>query len=192
MNKWIILSLIGLSACGSLNPEPLQIEAKDGANGENGQDGQNGSNGLNGKSLVSQARIATSLECPSSAGSAVDIYVDNDNSGTVSLGDSFQSGLVACNGINGQNAVANTTGYDFTNTTACIDLGEGFSGKKSSSSSNSVRLYIGATCAGSTLNELSEGGDEIFSPSASVLFILEGANSGLMAPLVIRKVKYNI
>lgn len=189
MNKWIILSLIGFSACGSLNPEPLQIEAKDGANGENGQDGQDGQNG---KSLVSQARIATSLECPSSAGSAVDIYLDNDDSGAVSLGDSFQSGLVACNGVNGQNAVANTTGYDFTNTTACINLGEGFSGKKSSSSSSSVRLYIGATCAGSILNELSEGGDEIFSPSASVLFILEGANSGLMAPLVIRKVKYNI
>lgn len=221
MKKLLMLAV--LAGCGE-NVIPLASPIKgedgvDGTNGENGTDGINGAdgedglngadgadgldgaagvagaNGTNGLSLVSQSRSATVIECPSSLGTAVDIFVDFDNSFTVTPGDVFQSGLVACNGVagsNGSNAVASVTGFNFTGTTACRDLGFNLSGAKTSTTSNNVRLYPNSTCQGSHINELAEGSDEIYYASDSVIYILEGNNSGTIAPLSIRRLVFNL
>lgn len=186
-------------------PEPINgVDGQTGAQGQpgtNGQDGVDGAggvdgtNGSNGKSLVSQSRAATNIECASSLGTAVDIYLDMDNSFTVSAGDQFQSGLVACNGIagtNGANAVASVTGFGFTNTTACQDLGNNRSANKSSTTTDSVRIYPNSTCQGSAINTLGEGGDEIYYLSDNIIYIIEGNNSGTIAPLTIRRVVFNL
>lgn len=167
----------------------------DGQDGVDGADGSNGAAGANGKSLVSQSRPASNLECPSSLGSAIDVYLDMDSSLTVSGGDVLQSGLVACNGVagtNGANAAASVTGFNFTSTTACINLGSGYSANKSSSGSDSIRIFPNSICGVGAVNTLVEGGDEVFYASDSVLFIIEGNNSGTIAPLVLRKVVFNL
>lgn len=211
------LMLVLLSGCGSGLPnDSVEIIAKDGKDGlpgkdgENGQDGvdgedgqdgaagQNGANGLNGSnghSLVTQSRVATALECPLSSGTAVDIFIDIDDSYAVSFGDIFQSGLVACNGVNGvngSNALASVTGFSFSNTTTCRNLGDNFSANKSSSNSDSVRIFPNSSCSGSSINTLSEGGDEIYQASDSLLFVLEGNNSGSVAPLTLRKMVFSL
>ncbi len=167
----------------------------DGQAGVDGQDGEAGTSGLNGKSLISQSRAASNIECPASLGTAVDIYLDMDNSFTVSAGDQFQSGLVACNGIagtNGANAVASVAGFGFTNTTACQDLGNNRSANKSSTTTDSIRIYPNSTCQGSAINTLGEGGDEIYYLSDNIIYIVEGNNSGTIAPLTIRRVVFNL
>jgi hypothetical protein len=71
-----------------------------GLNGSDGRDGINGKDGANGHSLVSQFVDASDFECPN-GGSRLDIFMDIDDSLSVSESDLFESSLIACNGVNG-------------------------------------------------------------------------------------------
>lgn len=168
--------------------------------GSNGMDGTDGINGSNGHSIVSVSRLATNLECPGLGGSAVDFYLDVDDSLSVSVNDVLQSGVVACNGSNGLNSMASVSVFNFVNSSACqtIVSGELFA-NKASSNSNKIRLYnnelecINKSGSGNNtgrINELCEGHDELFYHSDSVLVIIEGSNSGSV-PLRLRKIVFN-
>jgi hypothetical protein len=185
--KYKILLAAMLASCGS-----PQTQLLPGINGINGVDGADGADGVNGLALISQARTATALECPSSTGTAIDVYQDTDSSGTVSAGDVFQSGLVSCNGTDGNNSVASVTSFNFTNHVSCFDLGNNFSAKKSSTTANDVRIYPNSSCSGSHVNSLAEGSDEVFQVTDNMLLILEGNNSGTIAPLTIRRILFNL
>lgn len=68
-----------------------------------GPQGPQGPAGSNGHSLVSQTvTIGSGLLCPN-GGESLDIYLDLDDSLSVSAADVYQSSLVACNGLNGLN-----------------------------------------------------------------------------------------
>lgn len=191
MKKLLAMALL-ISACGQLEPQSTTLPV--GQDGKDGSNGVDGTNGVNGASLVSISRAATALECPTSLGSAVDIYLDLDNSFTVTSGDMLQSGLVACNGnngTNGLNATASAVGFNFTGTVSCQDIGYGYSAKKSTSTSSEIRLYPNSSCLGSDINRLSEGGDEVFSPSSNVVYILEGNDSGSIGVLTLRRLVFN-
>lgn len=98
MKKLLIAMTFVMAGCGQVGPQ-----------GPKGDSGDQGPAGNNGHSLVSQIVAATSLECPSS-GQRLDIYLDRDDSLTVSAGDTFQSALIACNGANGLNGVQGVPG----------------------------------------------------------------------------------
>ena len=64
--------------------------------------GSNGSDGANGHSMVSQFVESEGLDC-TNGGTSLDIYLDLDDSLSVSEGDFYTGSLVACNGANGLN-----------------------------------------------------------------------------------------
>lgn len=78
--------------------------------GDNGKDGKDGANG---HSLVSQfvQLDNNSLEC-SNAGTRLDIYLDLDDTFTVSSNDSYVGSLIACAGLNGLNGINGLDGTD--------------------------------------------------------------------------------
>lgn len=99
--KQILLALVlslALVGCG-----------KEGAKGETGSVGPQGPQGANGHSLVSEVVAASALECAVS-GQRLDIYIDLDDSLSLTTGDSFISSLVACNGANGLNGAQGVAG----------------------------------------------------------------------------------
>ncbi len=71
--------------------------------GPTGLTGAVGASGANGHSLVSEMVEASWCECDWRGGNRLDIYLDLDDSLSVSEGDTFQSALIACNGMNGLN-----------------------------------------------------------------------------------------
>lgn len=85
--KILLLSLLILSACGPAKERTSIYQPKDGKDGSNGH------------SLVSE--YVESCECES-GGTRLDIFIDIDDSLSVSEGDIYQSSLVACNGAQGQ------------------------------------------------------------------------------------------
>ncbi len=64
--------------------------------------GPQGPGGANGHSVVSQYLPAGELEC-ASTGNRLDLYLDLDDSLSVTEGDLYQGSLVACDGLNGAN-----------------------------------------------------------------------------------------
>lgn len=106
----MILSMVMLAACAG----------KDGSNGSNGANGRDGNPGIgapgnggsNGHSIVAHSRAASNIECPFTAGTAVDFYTDLDDSMSFTSGDLLQAGVVSCNGMNGQ---AGQNGQDGSN-----------------------------------------------------------------------------
>lgn len=96
MKKLLMLSV--LAACG----ESVVV-----IKGINGKDGEPGANG---HSLVSEYVEASLLECPVSSGSRLDVYVDLDDSLSVSEGDMYNGSLVVCNGAQGLQGVAGEQG----------------------------------------------------------------------------------
>ena len=101
MKKCLVLLMVIVSGCAP------QIERLGVINGTNG------TNGTNGHSLVSQfVNLEESLECPN-GGTSLDIYLDIDDSLTVSESDTYTNSLIACNGSNGlqgATGVAGSTG----------------------------------------------------------------------------------
>lgn len=71
--------------------------------------GINGHDGKNGHSMVSEYNTPSGMEC-SNGGSRLDVYLDMDDSLTVSSNDTYQGSLVACNGMNGLAGAQGTTG----------------------------------------------------------------------------------
>lgn len=98
MKTMFILFAMSLIACGPTK-EVVQVV-----------NGKDGSNGLNGHSLVSQfVTLHEGLVCPN-GGQSLDVYLDNDDSLSVSTADSYQSSVIACNGSNGLNGTTGATG----------------------------------------------------------------------------------
>lgn len=110
MNKYIV-GLMFLLSVGCSHKESVTFMP--GPQGDAGATGATGAAGANGHSLVSQTVEAGYCECDQAGGNRLDIYLDNDDSLSVSEGDSFQSALIACNGrngLNGSNGLPGTTG----------------------------------------------------------------------------------
>lgn len=98
MNKKLtILCLALLGACG--DRDTVEIYK-----------GKDGSDGSNGHSLVSEYVQASELECDALGGSRLDIYMDMDDSLSLSEGDSYSNSMVACNGANGANGINGEAG----------------------------------------------------------------------------------
>jgi len=120
MNKFnvVIISLGLLTGCGHKSTVELiqgdtgtqGVRGADGAAGPAGSNGATGAAGANGHSLVSQfVDSEEGIEC-CNGGTRLDIYLDLDDSLTVSEGDEFSNSLVACNGLNGRNGHNGETG----------------------------------------------------------------------------------
>lgn len=136
MKKILMTFLVCLISCGPTR-EVVQIyTGTPGATGETGatgEKGDKGDDGANGHSLVSQYMPATSLECDSTGGSRLDVYVDLDDSLTASEGDVYLNSLVACNGLNGLNGTDGQDGSDGTNGNNGINGHDGVAGPPGSS-----------------------------------------------------------
>jgi len=104
----LIIAAIALSGC-----------AKDGSNGSDGRSGVDGTPGIgtpgapgqDGYSIVSKTPGTLPPTC-TNGGAAVDLYLDLDRSLTYTVGDSYQSTLFACNGIDGQDGEDGQDGQD--------------------------------------------------------------------------------
>ena len=97
MNRLLLLTFI--SACGVSEVSLIR-----------GLDGKDGLAGSNGHSLVSEYVIlGAGLEC-ANAGARLDIYLDLDDSLSVSSGDLFLNGLAVCNGLNGAQGLQGVAG----------------------------------------------------------------------------------
>jgi hypothetical protein len=115
-----IIAILGLltiltTGCQIERNKLATIDAKDGINGldgeqgdkgdkgdkgEQGNAGLNGKDGANGHSIVTQQQKASELEC-SNSGYRLDMYLDNDDSLSVSENDKYLNSLVICDGLNG-------------------------------------------------------------------------------------------
>lgn len=161
----------------------------DGVAGNDGADGSDGVDGSDGISLVSSSRMATLAEC-STGGSAVDIYADIDASGTVTLSDSLQAGLVACNGAVGAAGTNGTNGTSATmvattlsSQSTCYNLGDNIFVRRTSNSSSSV--YTSASCSSTLASGFGRSSNEVYS-SGNILLIWEGSGSST----VVRKLVF--
>jgi len=108
--KKLILGLLLASIAAGCAPDREVVEIYKGVPGPQGEQGPQGPQGENGHSLVSETVEAGEIECDSAGGNRLDIYVDMDDSLSVSEGDVFQSALIACNGLNGLNGADGLTG----------------------------------------------------------------------------------
>lgn len=176
----IVVCVLGFFAIGCGTTETVMLKGPAGAPGVPGNDGNAG------HSLVSLPRSASENECLTN-GSAVDVYLDLDDSLTVSEGDTLQSGLVACHGapgvdgldgVDGSDAVATMTAY--TITSSCQIIAAGYSAKKHDS--DSVRIYSGTSCTGSS-ETMDEDNDEVYVLNSSTLLIFQD--------MVLRKLVFN-
>ncbi len=108
MKYIVLLSCLMFTACNSAT-----VQLIPGPAGAAGDTGLQGLPGASGHSLVSETNSATWCECDSQGGSRLDVYLDMDDSLSLTEGDMFQSALVACNGangLNGQDGLAGTEG----------------------------------------------------------------------------------
>lgn len=116
----------------------------------------------------------------SNGGSSVDLYLDLDNTLSVTEGDLYQSTVFACNGIDGAVGPAGPSGTMtatiFPNDTTCRSVGGGFFAKKSSSTSDRIRFYTTAACSGTYVRELRPCCDEAFWPSSITGFFMDGTS----------------
>ena len=106
MKKLLLLTVL---AIGCTQRE--QITLIPGPTGPTGTSGTNGQDGENGHSLVSSYSSASELEC-ATGGNRLDIYLDLDDSLTVTEDDVYQNSLVACNGLNGLQGLPGLDGVD--------------------------------------------------------------------------------
>lgn len=91
-----ILCLITLLLTTSCMP----ISGRNGKDGAQGLQGVPGQNGSDGHSIVSKNEIPSEIEC-SNGGNRLDLYLDMDDSLTVSELDIYEGSMIACNGSNG-------------------------------------------------------------------------------------------
>jgi hypothetical protein len=101
----VAMVLAFLSAGCSINKELVQF-----SNGKNGSNGKDGKDGSNAHSLV--GLVVEYLESCKNGGTALDLYLDLDDSLSVTEGDLFQGQLLACNGSNGQDGLDGENGSD--------------------------------------------------------------------------------
>lgn len=91
----LLAILMAITACGP-RKETVKI-----------YQGKDGKDGANGHSLVSE--IVEASECID-GGNRLDIFLDMDDSLSVSEGDQYQSSLVACNGAQGEQGLVGEKG----------------------------------------------------------------------------------
>jgi hypothetical protein len=97
--------LVAIAGCDSTT-----VQLIPGPQGSPGVQGSAGPQGASGHSLVSETVSASWCECDEAGGNRLDIYLDLDDSHSVSEGDEFQSALVACHGMNGLNGAQGLEG----------------------------------------------------------------------------------
>lgn len=102
--KKLIVNILLMAYVIGCGPAREVVQIHTGAPGANGADGKNG------HSIVSQYSNTSELECEGSSGSRLDMYLDNDDSLTVSESDLFQNSLIICNGLNGLNGLNGQSG----------------------------------------------------------------------------------
>ena len=162
---------------GSIGPQGTPgVDGTTGNTGQQGQTGTTGSTGSNGYSLISVQRTATSLECGTSGGNASDVYLDLDRSGTHTLGDTWQTSVVACNGQAASNIIYRTPSSGYLST-SCVQISHtNFYTKKKTVSSTTVRVFESLSDCNSTQNyyELSPGGNELYFTGEGQAIILDG------------------
>src|ERR1035437_1569026 len=94
----VLLSIVVMAGCASSSDkEVIKLIP-----GPQGPTGAQGPVGTNGHSIVSNFIEATDFECDN-GGTRLDMYLDKDDSLTVSDGDLFENSLIACNGADGTN-----------------------------------------------------------------------------------------
>jgi hypothetical protein len=93
MNKALLVLLLVVAACNK-RTEEATVTAIDGKNGH---------------SVVSVYNESSELEC-SNGGQRLDLYLDLDDSISVTEGDMFMNSLVTCNGLNGLNGAQGPQG----------------------------------------------------------------------------------
>lgn len=168
------------------------LNGQDGQNGVDGQDGVNGTNGSkgnkgdkgdsgsNGHSLITNPSVVPNV-C-TNGGTAIDVFIDVDDSLSFTAGDVYQSTVFSCHGVDGSGvAVA----FTFPSNTTCQPVGTNISAAKPSASSNNLRLFNGSLCQGTHIVELSSTGNEEYWVSDNEYFTLEGTNT---TGLILRKV----
>jgi hypothetical protein len=109
LNYAVVFAVLALAGC---NENTIQlIPGPAGPAGAVGATGAQGLPGANGHSLVSQYVEPSALLCPT-GGSELDIFMDTDDSLSVSEEDVFLNSIVACNGSNGLNGSDGLNGTD--------------------------------------------------------------------------------
>jgi Collagen triple helix repeat (20 copies) len=108
---WVVAFVVGLTLMLTSCSKTEIVDILQGKPGTNGTNGTNGADGANGHSLVSQYTEASGCECETS-GQRMDVYLDVDDSLSVTEGDLYQGSLVACNGYNGLNGKDGLDGTD--------------------------------------------------------------------------------
>lgn len=83
----LFIGFLFLAACGTDKSLEATITAVDGKDGH---------------SIVSSYQSASELECEGASGNRLDLYLDLDDSLSVSEGDLYSNSIISCNGVNGQ------------------------------------------------------------------------------------------
>lgn len=112
MKKFLagLILALALAACSPAREVVEASKGDTGAQGPMGPAGPTGPQGANGHSLVSEVTQVYGCACDEAGGQSLDIYIDLDDSLTVSEGDLYSSSLIACNGHNGLNGATGLTG----------------------------------------------------------------------------------
>lgn len=165
-----------------------KVTVADGAKGEAGPQGPQGPQGIkgeNGKTLVGKARPATLSECPNSPGTAMDSYIDIDNSLSYTTGDVHQATVFTCNGLDGDSTAGTINSYGLSTANTCIQIatleadGEVVFAKRTS---NSTAYLFSSTCANGNstsgnIGSVNSYGDEVLAHGTKLVFFAEGTKT---------------
>lgn len=99
MNKFLLLILAVVVIACDKRTDVATVTANDGKDGKNGH------------SIVSMYNKSSELECLND-GQRLDLYLDIDDSLSVTEGDLYMNSLVTCNGLNGLNGIDGVNGQD--------------------------------------------------------------------------------
>lgn len=107
--------------------------------------GPKGDDGQNGHSLISQTQSASAEECVN-GGNHFAVYLDVDDSFTVSEGDVEEGFLIACNGAPGSEGPVGEGAVlqSYNLGSSCLSIGSGLYAKKDGSSS--AKIYDDSEC----------------------------------------------
>ncbi len=116
-----------------------------------GAPGASGPTGSSGHSLVTAARTLSSesSECPGAGGHSLDVYIDTDNSNSLTSPDTFDNSVFACNGV-GSGGSSSGSVRAYTLGSSCTSLGDSRWAKKDSNS-DSANIYDNSTCSSNHL-----------------------------------------
>jgi hypothetical protein len=137
ISKLVLVCLL-MSCTGA-----LEIDVKQGPKGNDGTNGVDGKDGLNGHSIASQiVNISAGVLC-TAGGNSLDIYLDMDDTLTVTSLDTYQGSLITCNGVNGLNGTNGLDGTNGTNGTNGQDGTNGTNGQDGATGAQGIPGAVG-------------------------------------------------